>query len=154
MIFTFFFCKFFFKPFLRNKIDPMPLILTPMGDWQLHYMTNVMILTLQSSTFLFYVVSYLLHLFMVCISPSWFDMQEHVLRMRTFSKRGKQLTKKLMLQGYYKSRLKTSFCKFYGRYSDLVSDYKERRRKDVVILAFSVRIPLWDVGACPSDETV
>jgi hypothetical protein len=39
---------------------------------------------LQSSTFLFYVVTYHLHLLMVCISPSWFDTQEHVLRMRTF----------------------------------------------------------------------
>jgi hypothetical protein len=41
-----------------------------------------------------------------------------------FSKRGKLLTKKLMLQGYNESRLKSSFCKIYGRYNDLVSDYK------------------------------
>jgi membrane-bound metal-dependent hydrolase YbcI (DUF457 family) len=41
-----------------------------------------------------------------------------------FSKRGKLLTKKLMLQGYNESRLKSSFCKFYGRYNDLVCDYK------------------------------
>jgi hypothetical protein len=34
------------------------LILTQMADWQLHYMTNIMILTLQSSIFLFYVVIY------------------------------------------------------------------------------------------------
>jgi hypothetical protein len=32
--------------------------------------------------------------------------------------------KKLMLQGYNESRLKSSFCKFYGRYNDLVCDYK------------------------------
>ena len=37
---------------------------------QLHYMTNVMILTLQSSTFLFYVVTYHFRLHMVCMSPS------------------------------------------------------------------------------------
>jgi hypothetical protein len=37
-----------------------------------------------------------------------------------FSKRGKLLTKKLMLQGDNVSRLKSSFCKFYGRYNDLV----------------------------------
>jgi hypothetical protein len=49
-----------------------------------HFTTNVMILTLQSSTFLFYVVIYHLHLFMECISPSWFDMQELVLRVRNF----------------------------------------------------------------------
>jgi hypothetical protein len=41
-----------------------------------------------------------------------------------FSKRGKLLTKKLMLQDYNESRLKSSFCKFYGRYNDLVCDYK------------------------------
>jgi hypothetical protein len=58
--------------------------LTPMGDWPLHYMTNMMILTLQLSTFLFYVVTYHFHLLMVCMSHSWFDTQEQVLRMRTF----------------------------------------------------------------------
>jgi hypothetical protein len=36
-----------------------------------------------------------------------------------FSKRGTLLTKKLMLQGYSEYRLKSSFCKFYGRYNDL-----------------------------------
>jgi hypothetical protein len=41
-----------------------------------------------------------------------------------FSKRGKLLTKKLMLQGYNESRLKASFRKVYGRYDDLVCDYK------------------------------
>jgi hypothetical protein len=40
-----------------------------------------------------------------------------------FSQRGKLLTKKLMLQGYNESRLKSSFRKFYGRY-DLVCYYK------------------------------
>jgi hypothetical protein len=29
-----------------------------------------------------------------------------------------------MLQGYNESRLKSSFRKFYGRYNDLVWDYK------------------------------
>jgi hypothetical protein len=41
-----------------------------------------------------------------------------------FSKRGKLLTKKLMLQGYNESRLKSSFRKFYGRYNDLVCNDK------------------------------
>jgi hypothetical protein len=86
-------------------------------------MANVMILTFQSSAFLFYVVAYHFHLLMVCIS--------HLLRYpRTcfayedFSKRGKLLTKKLMLQGYNKSHLKSSFGQFYGRYNNLVCDYK------------------------------
>ena len=35
-----------------------------------------------------------------------------------------QLTKKLMLQGYKDSHLKSSFRKFYGRYNDLVCDYR------------------------------
>ena len=41
-----------------------------------------------------------------------------------FLRRGQLLTKKLMLQGYNESRLKSSFRKFYGRYNDLVCDYK------------------------------
>ena len=41
-----------------------------------------------------------------------------------FFKRGQLLTKKLMLQGYKECRLKSSFRKFYGRYNDLVCDYK------------------------------
>jgi hypothetical protein len=40
-----------------------------------------------------------------------------------FSKRGKVLTNKFMLQGYNQSRLKSSFIKFYGRYEDLDCDY-------------------------------
>jgi hypothetical protein len=40
-----------------------------------------------------------------------------------FSKRGRLLTNKLMLQGYNESRLKSSFRKFYGRYNDLVCGY-------------------------------
>jgi hypothetical protein len=39
-----------------------------------------------------------------------------------FSKRGKLLTKKLMLQCYNEFRLKSSFL--YGRYNDLVCDFK------------------------------
>jgi hypothetical protein len=35
-----------------------------------------------------------------------------------------------------------------------VAQWLERRRKDLVIIASLVRIPLWDVGAGPSDETV
>jgi hypothetical protein len=31
---------------------------------------------------------------------------------------------KFMLQGYNEYRLKSSFRKFYGRYNDLVCDYK------------------------------
>jgi hypothetical protein len=38
-----------------------------------------------------------------------------------FSKQGRLLTNKLMLQGYNESRLKSPF---YGRYDDLVCDYK------------------------------
>ena len=41
-----------------------------------------------------------------------------------FSKRYQLLTNKLMLQGYNESRLKSPFRKFYGRYNDLVCDYK------------------------------
>jgi hypothetical protein len=35
-----------------------------------------------------------------------------------------------------------------------VVQWLERRLKDLVILASPVRMPLWDVGSGPSDETV
>jgi hypothetical protein len=41
-----------------------------------------------------------------------------------FSKRGKLFSKKLMLQRYNESRLKSSFCKLYSRYNDLVCNHK------------------------------
>jgi hypothetical protein len=34
-----------------------------------------------------------------------------------------------------------------------VAQWLKRRRKDLVILVSPVRIPQWDVGAGPSDET-
>jgi hypothetical protein len=35
-----------------------------------------------------------------------------------------------------------------------VAEWLERRRKHLVIVTSPVRIPLWDVGVGPSDETV
>jgi hypothetical protein len=60
----------------------------------------------------------------VYISQLIRNIRARVLLMKTFQKRGKLLTKKLMLQGYNESRKKSSFRKFYGRYNDLVYDYK------------------------------
>jgi hypothetical protein len=71
--------------------------LTPLANWLLQYMTNVMILTLQSSTFLFYVVIYNFHLYMLCISPWWFFTQDHVLRISTFQNEVNCWPKNLML---------------------------------------------------------
>jgi hypothetical protein len=34
------------------------------------------------------------------------------------------LTDKLMLQGFLQSRLMSAFRKFYGRYNDLIQNYK------------------------------
>jgi hypothetical protein len=67
--------------YLYVDIKIFYLNLTPMTDWHLHYMINVMILTLQSLTFPFCLVIYHFHLLMVWISLSWF---EPALRMRTF----------------------------------------------------------------------
>jgi hypothetical protein len=47
-----------------------------------------------------------------------------VTNVSIYPKRGKLQTKKLMLQGYNESRLKSYFRKFYGRYKDIVCDYK------------------------------
>ena len=85
-------------------------------------MTNVMILTLQSSTFLFYVVTPLSHSYGVYISQL-IRYVRACFAYEDFSKRGRLLTNKMMLQGYNESRLKSSFRKFYGRYNDLVCGY-------------------------------
>jgi hypothetical protein len=65
------------------------------------------------------------------LTPAYGVYISHLIRYlracfayRDFWKRGKLLTNKLMLQGYNESRLKSSFCKFYGRYNDLVCNYK------------------------------
>jgi hypothetical protein len=78
-----------------------------------------------SSTFLFYVVT------LIPLSPAYGVYIFQLIRYarayfayEDFSKRGKLLINKLMLQGYNESRLKSSFRKFYGRYNDLVCDYK------------------------------
>jgi hypothetical protein len=41
-----------------------------------------------------------------------------------FLSRNRLLTDKLMLQGFLKSRLMSAFRKFYGRYNDLIYNYK------------------------------
>jgi hypothetical protein len=41
-----------------------------------------------------------------------------------FLSRGRQLTDKLMLQGFLQSRLMSAFRKFYGCYNDLIQNYK------------------------------
>jgi hypothetical protein len=81
-------------------------------------MTNVMILTLQLSTFIFYI-----HCSNTPLSPAYGVYVSQLIRYaracfayEDFSKRGRLLTNKLMLQGYNESRLKSSFRKFYGRY--------------------------------------
>jgi hypothetical protein len=56
------------------------------------------------------------HLLMVYISPSWFGRA--CFAYANFPKRGKLHTKKLVLQGYNESRLKSPFCIFYSRYND------------------------------------
>jgi hypothetical protein len=41
-----------------------------------------------------------------------------------FLSRGRLLTDKLKIQGFLLSRLMSAFCKLYGRYNDLIHDYK------------------------------
>jgi hypothetical protein len=87
-------------------------------------MTNMIILTLLSSAFLFYVV-------ITPLSPAYGVYISQLIRYvracfayEDFSESGKLLTKKLMLQGFNESHLKSSFSKFYGSYNDLVCDYQ------------------------------
>jgi hypothetical protein len=87
-------------------------------------MTNVMILTLQSSTFPLILCSN------IPLSPAYGVYISQLIRYaraffayEDFPKRDKLLTKKLVLQGYNESRLKLSFRKFCDRYNDLVYNY-------------------------------
>jgi hypothetical protein len=41
-----------------------------------------------------------------------------------FSSRGRQLTNKLIIQGFLQYRLTSAFRKFYGRYNDLIHNYQ------------------------------
>jgi hypothetical protein len=41
-----------------------------------------------------------------------------------FSSRGRLLTDKLIMQGFLQSHLMSAFRKFYGRYNDLIHNYK------------------------------
>jgi hypothetical protein len=96
--------------------------MTPMADWQLHYTTN---------DFDFAIVNFPFLCSNIPLLPGYGVYISQLIRYaracfayEDFSKRGKLLTKKLMMQGYNESRLKSSFRKFYGRYNDLVCDYK------------------------------
>jgi hypothetical protein len=72
-------------------------------------MINVMMLTLKSLTFLFYVViSLLSHAYGVYISQLIRYARE-CLWHEKFSQRGHLLTKQFILQGYNESRLKCNF---------------------------------------------
>jgi hypothetical protein len=65
-------------------------------------MMNMMIFTFQWLTFLFDLDIHNFHLFIVCMSFSWFDMQEF-LGVRGLLKRRQTNNKTLMLQGYNES---------------------------------------------------
>jgi hypothetical protein len=83
-------------------------------------MTNVIILILQSSTFPFLCSD-------IPLSPAY---GVYISQLRAYfaneevPKRGELLTNKLMLRGFNESHLKSSFRKLYGRYNDLLCNYK------------------------------
>jgi hypothetical protein len=85
-------------------------------------MTNGMISISPSSTFLtyMYVAIFQLHMHMVYIYRSLFDMQELVWHTISFLVRDNLLTDKLMSQGFQLPRLQAAFCKCYGRYNNLI----------------------------------
>jgi hypothetical protein len=94
-----------------------------MADWQLHYNKR--------ANFDFAIINFPIPCSNIPISPAYGVYISQLIRYaracfayKDFSKWGKLLTKKLMLQGYNESRLKSLFCKFNGRYNYLVYDYK------------------------------
>jgi hypothetical protein len=97
--------------------------------WQLglHYMTNVMILTLQSSNFLFCVVHVIYHFHLIwCVYLPVDSIRKGMFSVWELFKMGPITNNKswYCMQVYNESRLKSSFRKFYGCYNDLVCDYK------------------------------
>jgi hypothetical protein len=93
------------------------------GSWQLHYMTNLMTLTLQSSTFPFTCTNIPLSSAYGVYISQFIQCARACFSYKNFLNQGQLLTKKLMLQDYTESREKSSFRKSYGRYNDLVCDY-------------------------------
>jgi hypothetical protein len=73
--------------------------------------------------FLFYEVICHFHLFIVCTFPSWFDTQDHLLGMITFQRETNYWQKNWCSRLQWIS-FKSFFRKSYGRYNDLVCDYK------------------------------
>jgi hypothetical protein len=79
-----------------------------------------MISVLPLSTSHIHVATSHYHLHTGYISLNWFDMQGPALYTISFLSRGRQLTDKLMLQGFLQSSLRSEFRKFY----DLIYNYK------------------------------
>jgi hypothetical protein len=68
---------------------------------------------------------YYICLLMKCISPSWFNTQDHVLRQITFQSEANYWQKSWCFkQCYNESRSRSSIRKLYRRYNELVCDYK------------------------------
>jgi hypothetical protein len=82
-------------------------------------------LSLQSSTFLFYVVIYYFHLLMVCISPSWFRYPWAYYAYENFWKQGQLLTKHWCCRviTHNKSRLKSSFRSAYSTKISMLGEF-------------------------------
>ena len=96
-----------------------------MADWQLTTLFD------KRDDFNFAIVNFPFLCSNIPLSPAYGVYISQLIRYaracfeyEDFSKRGRLLTNKLMLQGYNESRLKSSYRKFYGRYNDLVCDYK------------------------------
>jgi hypothetical protein len=62
----------------------------------------------------------------ISISPSSSQLIRYARACSAYDQflvRGNLLTNKLMSQGFQMSRLQAAFCKFYGRYNDLIHPY-------------------------------
>ena len=74
-------------------------------------------------TFHLYVATFQQHLYMECISFSWFDILELCGSYQNFLDRGLLLTRELLNQWFLLVKLKSSIRKSYGRHHDLVDRY-------------------------------
>jgi hypothetical protein len=98
-----------------------------MADRQVHYVTDVVALTLKSSNSLFnvlYTHAPFLHAYCVYVSRLVRSAGEIIFACRNVSKRGRLVAKVMLLRGCGGYRLGSSFCEFHGRCGDLVCNCK------------------------------
>ena len=108
-----------------------------MVNFTLPSTTSEVISISTSQTFRSWVVIFHLRRPMACLSLNLIRYARACSSYECFILRARRLSSKLLKQGYIVERLKSSFKKFYGRYGDLIQQYKvtlSRMLNDILTL--------------------